>query len=113
MPKIEHCVILSEGEYCVTKIIEYDGNIGSEIVHRCKTLKEANKFLTEDGVPGNSVSAGNVSPGAGEVPPVPIAANRKKRKKRPDLLRRVRQMIMPPVFTSNDDETSGGWGGRN
>jgi len=112
MSKIEHCVILSEGEYCVTKIIEHDGNIGSEIVHRCKTLKEANKFLTEDGVPGNSVSAGNVSPGAGEVPPVPIAADRKK-KKRSVLLRRFRQMIMPPVFTSNDDETSGGWGGRN
>jgi len=106
--KTEHCIILSDGEYCITKIIEYKGNVDSKIIHRCKTLKEATHFLSEDGVPGNSVSAGNVSPGAGEVPPVPIAADRKK-KKRSVLLRRFRQMIMPMVYTPND----GDWGGRS
>lgn len=106
MSKIEHCIILSDGEYCITKIIEYAGNVDSKIIHRCKTLKEANCLLTEDGVPGNSVSAGNVSPAAGEVPPVPIAADRKRKKRK--ILMRLRPTSIPMRFISNDDDWGGG-----
>jgi len=81
-----NAVFLSgDGEYVVTRITNYKNIVESKIIHRCKTLKEANQFLVEDGVPGNAAGAGNIaSIGIGDhgEPPGCIAAQKKKKRKR-------------------------------
>ena len=91
-----NAVFLSgDGEYIVARITNYKDIVESKIIHRCKTLKEANQFLVEDGVPGNAAGAGNIaSIGIGDSgePPGIIAAQRKK-KKRNHLFKRFAPML--------------------
>ena len=77
--------------------MEYNGKIGSTIIARYQRLIEAKQHLqtlVEDGVPANAVSSGNVSPQDGEIPPVPLAGNFKKRKKKPYMLSRQLPMML-------------------
>ena len=91
-----HIFRASDGEYLVAKIMECNKVITNKIVARFGLLMEAQKYIDEDAVPGNAVSAGNVSPGDGEEPPAPMAGqyNKKRRKRNlKALFRRIAPML--------------------
>ena len=83
-----HIFKTNDGEYLVSKIMEYNEIVTNKIVVKFDTLEEAQEFLGEDGVPGNSIAVGD---NIDTFSPFLGGASKKRRKKQ--LLRRFGPML--------------------
>ena len=93
-----HIILGQDGRFRAARVIEHNGNYDSEILFECATLIEAENFLIEDGVPGNSIGGGNIAATNGEEPPAQTYMSySKKRKKRRFMFGRLE-----PVSNIND-----------
>lgn len=83
-----HIFKTNDGEYLVSKIMEYNEIITNKIVAKFDGLKEAQEFLGEDGVPANSIAVGdNIDAFS------PFLGSSKKRRKKKQLMRRFAPML--------------------
>ncbi len=90
LKEIYHIFKTNDGEYLVSKIMEYNEIITSKIIAQFDKLEEAQEFLGEDGVPGNSIAVGD---NIDTFSPFLGSSKKGRKKKNKQLLRRFTPML--------------------